>query len=153
MGKKKVVWKKIPDLSKDPVIHPPFDEETRDVIRQLQETFAEVSPGTLEEWENSFRQDANPQSEIALWQRMGVVYLHFTQGLDLGQQEKEDIFGVVLACGTVLMQLGSTLPEAVLATVRQHGLVILSLKRVKEITDYWITFVEDSNRSYPTQGS
>jgi hypothetical protein len=143
MSNKKVEWRKVPDGSKDPLIHPPFDEKTRDVLRQLQEMFAEVYAATLEEWEESLRQERDPNQEIGLWRRMGVVYRHFTEGLALEQQEKEDIYSVVLACGTVLMQCGSTLPDVVLATVRQHGNVTLSQKRVKEITDYWTTCLQE----------
>jgi hypothetical protein len=66
-GSNEVVWALPEQLRQSKVKHPEFDEGIRAYIRQIQAAFAEQRPISIEEWEDGFRRDANPEQEIALW--------------------------------------------------------------------------------------
>ena len=122
------IWVEASKLkSGGPLRHPPFEEDLRDILRRLGQTFADVCPRTLEEWEDELRRDTHPEQEIALWVVMEEVFLHFTSGRSLDEEQKIDIFSVVLAC----VNNG---PEYVLATTSPRT---LSRKAVKEIVEYF----------------
>jgi hypothetical protein len=57
-----------------------------------------VYPQTLDEWEDGFRRDANPEREIALWCHMARVYWRATEGKALDHEAKRAYFRVILSC-------------------------------------------------------
>jgi hypothetical protein len=52
-------------LRQGEIRHPPFDEELRAYIRDIQAAFAEHRDLSFEEWEDGFRRDAHREREIA----------------------------------------------------------------------------------------
>jgi hypothetical protein len=92
------VWIDAKGLKEGPFRHPPFGEEVRAHLRRLQDVLHDVYPITVEQWEEGFRRDADPEPEIATWLRIADVYEHFTEGHALDQEHKRDIFDVILAC-------------------------------------------------------
>jgi hypothetical protein len=114
---------------KDKYQHPPFSEETRELLKQIQETFKDMCPKTVEEWEDGFRKDTHPDREIAIWLHMGKAYAHFTAGRVVDPDQKQDILNVILACVT-------NGKDYVLQTTNPRT---LSRKRVKEIIDFVCT--------------
>jgi hypothetical protein len=121
------VWIEVGQAKLDaPYRHPPFTEEDREkYLKPLQETFKDVYPCTLEEWEANFRREQNIEREIATWLVMRGHFKRFTEGRDLAVDQRQDIFQVILAC----VNNG---PDHVLATVSART---LSRKRVKEIVE------------------
>ena len=49
---------------------------------------------SLDEWQDGFRRDRNPASEIALWLRMGELFLERTANVPPDQHR--DIFNDIL---------------------------------------------------------
>ena len=131
--------------AKTPFRHPPFPEETRTVLRYIQETFQTVRPLTLAEWEDGFRRDTHPQKEIDLWMVMAKGFRHFTDGRDLDVDQQQDIFQVVLAS----VNNGGNL-EQILATTRRRT---LSKNRVKEIVAYMVSLATPSGKAAPYTGA
>ena len=76
--------------------HPPFQEGVRDYFRALKRDLDEIYPKTLEEWEDGFRRDRNPASEIALWLRLAETYQIFAKRTPRTAEEKEDLFRLLL---------------------------------------------------------
>jgi hypothetical protein len=81
--------------------HPPFDQDTRDVLVRLEQVFHDVYPCSLDKCEDAFRRDANPDKEILLWLRMGYAFDHFTKGRRLNAEQRMDIFSVINAAMNV----------------------------------------------------
>ena len=75
-----------------------FGEDLRDNIRAIKATFDEVSPQSLEEWEDGFRRDADPKREIDLWLHMADVFDRATEEKSLTLEQKRDYFRVIVAC-------------------------------------------------------
>lgn len=86
------------NLRKSPYRHPPFDEGILDILRGLKRALDLVHPMTLEEWEDGFRRDMNPEREIAIWMRIASAYRHCTVGRHYSIQQRIDFFNVILAC-------------------------------------------------------
>ncbi len=70
-----LLWIDPSKLQQGEIKHPPFPDEIRDYIRNIQYAFKEHRDLTFEEWEDGFRRDGNPANEIALWSHAAEVYL------------------------------------------------------------------------------
>ncbi len=98
-GTDQIVWAIADQLKASDVRHPEFDEGIRDYIRQIQTAFAEHRPLSLEEWEEGFRRDANPNQEIALWLHAADVLVAFTAD-EPSSDRRRDAYLCIVACLT-----------------------------------------------------
>jgi hypothetical protein len=98
-GADEVVWVLAEDLKMGELQHPPVDEETRNWIRHIHEAFVEHRPLSLDEWEDGFRRDANPEKEIAMWCHAADVYTAFA-GTESSQKRRKDYYRIIVACLT-----------------------------------------------------
>jgi hypothetical protein len=127
-GIDELVWVLPEQLKPGELKHPPFSPEVRAVIEQIQHAFAEPRPLSLEEWEDGFRRDTNPGSEIALWSHAADVYTVFALH-EPDARRRADVFRIVVACLTasqesvwhVLETEVMTRPEAERIVARFHG--------------------------------
>jgi hypothetical protein len=71
-----------------------------DRTRFLTAVATEVYPRTIDEWEDGFRRDRNPEREIATWLHIAEVYETFTCEQPLSLEAKQDYLKVLLACST-----------------------------------------------------
>ncbi len=107
--------------------HPPFGEEVRAIIAGLSDTFQDVLPMSPEEWQDNFRRDCRPARDIGAWRVAQEVFLHFTEGRNLDQDQRRDIFNVVFTC----LNNG---PENLRYTANPRT---VSRRRMREIGDYF----------------
>jgi hypothetical protein len=94
-----LVWLVPDQLQQGEVRHPPFEEDVRAYIRQIQEAFAEHRPLSFEEWEDGFRRDAEPAREIAVWSHAADVYTAFT-ATEPSPERRKDVYRCIVACLT-----------------------------------------------------
>ncbi len=99
MRSDELVWAVADQLRQGPVRHPPFGEDIREHIRRIQAAFAEHRPLSLEEWEEGFRRDITPKSEIALWLHAADVYHEFA-GQEPSPERRKDVYRVIISCLT-----------------------------------------------------
>jgi hypothetical protein len=94
-----IVWLLPEQLQQSEIRHPPFHEEIRSYIRDIQVAFAEHRDISFEEWEEGFRRDANPEPEIAgFWYAAGVYRL-FTANEESPERRRE-VYRLLIACMT-----------------------------------------------------
>lgn len=98
-GIEEVVWVLPEQLKPSEVCHPPFDEEVRQLVEEIRHAFAEHRPLSLEEWEDGFRRDLNPEQEIAMWSHAADVYKTFAAE-ELSAERRSDIYRTIVACLT-----------------------------------------------------
>jgi len=84
------------DASKDPLLHGPLGRDMKDQMKYLETVFHEVFPQSAQGWEKGFRQDANPEREIALWLKMAEHYQYHTQSPVLSIKAKQEYFQIIL---------------------------------------------------------
>jgi hypothetical protein len=113
-------------LCKSDYQHPPFGEVYRPWFERMSRTFAEVCPGSPEDWEDDFRRDRNPEREMALWDELARGYLHFTQGQDWDLGRKKELFQLLLSC----------LTEGAKYALRRVDLRHLSRARARDIVNH-----------------
>ena len=94
-----LVWVLPNQLQPGPVKHKPFDDDIRDYLRQIQSAFAEHRDLTIDELEDGFRRDANPEREIALWLHAADVYVQSTVDEQL-EDRRVDVYRCIVACMT-----------------------------------------------------
>jgi hypothetical protein len=94
-----LVWVSPDQLQPGEVRHPPFGEDILAYLRQIQAAFAEHRPLSLEEWEDGFRRDANPEREIALWSHAADVYTAFAAE-ETAPERRRDVYRVIVTCMT-----------------------------------------------------
>jgi len=61
-------------LTPSEIVHDSLSATQIEKIKQIQLTFAEVDPISLEETITNFKRDAHPDSEIAIWLSMAEAY-------------------------------------------------------------------------------
>ena len=102
-----------------------LSSESRKSIAFLQATLYDVYPQNMEEWEDGFRRDANPEREIQRWLNLAGVFKYFTDGKALTREQRKDIFDLILLACT-------NGPETVSLTFTPQ---VLSKSRTQEILD------------------
>lgn len=80
------------DLKPNEIQHAQLSEEQLRRIKKLHETFAEVDKSSLETWIDNFKRDADPDSEIAIWERIARAYVSYCAGRELTLEAKDDVF-------------------------------------------------------------
>src|SRR5262245_24141509 len=86
--------------------HPPFGPAYRPFFEGLSRALGEVYPCPPEEWEDGFRHDLHPESEMAIWRDIARLYADFTRGKKMTLARKHDIFMVLLGCASAGPELG-----------------------------------------------
>jgi hypothetical protein len=76
---------------------PPFPQHVKYVLSALQATFKEHLPHSIEEWEDGFRREQNPDRQIWDWMHAATTYQRFTRN-ELLPHRRKDIFRVILSC-------------------------------------------------------
>jgi hypothetical protein len=117
-----VVWLLPEQLQPGPIRHPPFDEEIRSYIRDIQAAFAEHRDLSFEEWEEGFRRDADPEREIAGFSYAADVYRLFTDK-ESDAARRADVYDLLIACMT-------TSPESVWHVVKLNALTRAEAERI-----------------------
>jgi hypothetical protein len=92
------VWADASQLRPSEYRHPPFTEKDRDYLRAIKQKLDEVYPLSLEEWEDGFRRDQNPEREIAIWLFVAERYAEQVEGRALDPAQKREIFRVLVSC-------------------------------------------------------
>ncbi|HEY4416828.1 MAG TPA: hypothetical protein VGO57_14145 [Verrucomicrobiae bacterium] len=65
-------------------------------IERLQKIFGDVDPSSLNQWVDDFKRDANPESEIHIWETMAYAYQTFTATNNLAFEGKKEVYQIVL---------------------------------------------------------
>lgn len=92
-----IYWANSNQLKQSEIQHPPFEGELKQRILNIQKELEAVYPLTYTEWEEGFRKDRNPKSEIAIWEHIVSVYRKFSKNHpDLAA--KSEIYRVVVIC-------------------------------------------------------
>lgn len=93
-----LVWVNANDLKRSEYRHPPFCEEIRDYFREIKGSLDEFYCLSIEEWEDGFRRDNNPEKEIAIWSHLSDIYRSLTTTRDLSYDQRHDYFKILLTC-------------------------------------------------------
>ena len=93
------VWTVPADLKTAESRHPLFTHDTQALIAHIRTVFAEHRPATFEEWQDGFRRESDPASEIALWLHAARVYKAFADAESWAKRRAE-LFRCLVSCMT-----------------------------------------------------
>jgi len=65
-------------------------------IYKLRDTFAEVEHSSIEKWVDNFKRDANPDKELAIWEKIADGYTRYCSKRLLSIEAKKDVFQLLL---------------------------------------------------------
>lgn len=102
------------------------DEQLRR-IDKLRATFAEVDESPLETWIENFKRDANPDAELAIWERMARAYQAYCAPRELSVAVKKEVH-------TLLLLRSMTSEEEAL---KAGKLKLLSAADAKEVLQHY----------------
>ena len=91
-------------LTPGPIQHEELSREQLERVAKLHRMFSEVDSSPLEKWIDNFKRELDPDSELALWERMASAYTGYCSRRNLSLEAKQDVYQVVL--------LRSTTPDA-----------------------------------------
>jgi hypothetical protein len=83
-------------LQPEPIRHQKLSPGQMERINKLRDTFAEVERSPIEKWVDNFKRDANPDKELAIWERMAAGYTRYCSRKQLSRAAKEDVFQLLL---------------------------------------------------------
>jgi len=88
----------INELEPGPILHPVLPEDLIRRIKAYREILGDVEEDSLAEAVDSFKRDANPAGEIAIWERIAHAYQSFLRYHPTTDRAvKRDILSVLLA--------------------------------------------------------
>ena len=65
-------------------------------IHKLRDALAEVERSPIEKWVDNFKQDADPDRELAVWEKIAEGYTRYCSKRPLSIEAKEDVFQLLL---------------------------------------------------------
>jgi len=65
-------------------------------IHKLRNTLVEVYHSPIEKWVDNFKQDADPDKELAVWERIADGYTRYCSKRLLSIEAKKDVFQLLL---------------------------------------------------------
>jgi len=83
-------------LKPGPIRREALTSEQMDRIAALQKVFVEIDGQTTEQWVNNFKRDFDPDSELAVWERMARAYERYCDSKEMSLDAKEEVYRVVL---------------------------------------------------------
>jgi hypothetical protein len=87
-------------LKPGPIRHEKLSDLQIQRLKKIRGAFAEVDQSSFDKWIDDFRRDADPDREIAVWERMAAAYSRYVSGKNLSLETKLDVFQVVLLRST-----------------------------------------------------
>jgi len=124
-----VLWVDPKEVMPEETQRRPLSPEQTMAIADIQKTLIDVDILPLEEWLDGFRRDADPDREIAVWQRIAKVYSDFLKDRRVTADYKKEVFKVLVASS---MMPREQVPQN--ANVKR-----LSAKEVIELMDRFYT--------------
>jgi hypothetical protein len=83
-------------LKPGPINHQGLSPKQMERIYKLRDTFAEVERSPVEKWVDNFKRDANPDKELAVWERIAKGYTRYCSERLLSMEAKKDVFQLLL---------------------------------------------------------
>lgn len=65
-------------------------------IHKLRDTLAEVYHSPVEKWVDNFKRDADPDKELAVWEKIAAGYTRYCSKRLLSIEAKKDVFQLLL---------------------------------------------------------
>lgn len=122
-GEPKTQWVDPHKLEPGPIRNASLSPTQMERVQRLQKVFSDVDPSPVDKWVDDFKRDANPESEIAIYESMATAFEGFTTNKNLSLDAKNDVYQVVL--------LRSAAPEE--EVLKHLKLKILTEENAKEI--------------------
>lgn len=91
-----IQWIAPDSLKPRPIRHGELSPDQMERIRKLRDTLAEVDHSSIEKWVDNFRRDADPDNELAIWERIANAYSHYCSQKQLSLSAKEDVFQALI---------------------------------------------------------
>ena len=89
-------WVDPNELQQGPIQRETLTAEQLQRIAAIRETFVEIDDQTIEQWVDNFKRDLNPDSELAIWERMAKAYSRYCDHRQLDLETKKEVYKVVL---------------------------------------------------------
>ncbi len=96
-GTNRVYWIDPKQLQIGKYKHPPFDENRLANIREIKSKLDDVYSLSIEQWEDGFRRDTDPDKEISLWLRAAGIYEKHKNSIN-DPDAKKELFKILLGC-------------------------------------------------------
>ena len=89
-------WVDPASLKPGPIKHQGLSPKQMERIYKLRDTLAEVEHSPIEKWVDNFKRDANPDKELAVWERIAAGYMRYCSKRPLSIEAKKDVFQLLL---------------------------------------------------------
>ena len=87
---------KLASLKPGPIRHQRLSSNQMERIYKLRDALAEVEHSTIEKWVDNFKRDADPDKELAVWEKIAAGYTRYCSKRLLSIEAKKDVFQLLL---------------------------------------------------------
>jgi hypothetical protein len=92
---------RLSDLQFGPIRHPDLPDDFIDRVKTFKAILADVDASSLETTIENFKRDADPKSELIIWERIALTFQTFlSHNPTTDPAIKKDIFAVLLSAST-----------------------------------------------------
>ena len=85
------------ELQQGPIRRESLTAEQMKRISAIRSVFAEIDGQTIDQWADNFKRDANPDNELAIWERMANAYsLYCDKRENLNLETRKEVYKVIL---------------------------------------------------------
>jgi hypothetical protein len=116
----------VASLQPGPIKHAELTETQLDRINRLKQVLAEVDNSSLETWIDNFKRDANPDQELAVWERIAAAYTTYCSQRSLSLKAKKDVH-------TILLLRSMASENEVIKQVKLDALTVDDAKQVMKL--------------------
>ena len=89
--------RKLSELKEGPIRHQSLPDSFVERVKNYKQVLAEVETSSIESTLENFQRDANPETELILWEHIAKIYqwsIVANSGLSL--EQKKEVFNIVL---------------------------------------------------------
>lgn len=91
------VWIDANKLQMSEIVHEELDEALIKDIVEIREILLEHRNISMEEWEDGFKRDQNPDKEVALWLNAARTYRDMVGHLETAE-ERDELYTLIVVC-------------------------------------------------------
>lgn len=92
----KIEWIGPNEIQMAPIMHDKLSDGQLKRIEAIYSVFDGIDGQTIEKWIEDFRRDLDPNPNILIWENMASTYRDYLSSRNLSQEEKWDVYRVIL---------------------------------------------------------
>lgn len=94
-------WRAVSNLKKGPQRRDSLSSDQLGRLKAIRKILVEVDHFSMDQWIDNFQREANPDSELTVWEGIALTHYNYCEGHELTLDQKKEVYGLlILRSGT-----------------------------------------------------